>query len=76
MEGAVDRLKAQIPGLPLKQRAELAYFLLQSLDVEEDSDAESAWRAELYRRLAGIQSGAVKGIPAEQGFDELRKKLA
>lgn len=76
MVEVVDSLKTQIAGLPVKQRAELAYFLLQSLDVEEDSDAESAWKAELDRRFAEIRSGAVEGIPAEQVFEELRKRLS
>ena len=49
--------------LPEPDRAELAAFLIDSLDQEVDEDAHSAWDSEILRRLAELDSGAVKPIP-------------
>jgi putative addiction module component (TIGR02574 family) len=76
MPEVVERLKSQMAGLPANERAELALFLIRSLDAEEDVDAEAAWKVELDRRFAEIHSGDVKGIPADEVFAELRKKLS
>ena len=51
-----------------------AHFLIQSLDEETDAGADTAWETEIMRRVAEIESGAVKGIPAEKVFAEMRKK--
>ena len=41
-------------------RAELAAELLASLDGPTDPDAESAWNAEIERRVAAIEAGTVR----------------
>src|SRR4029453_11089475 len=41
-------------------RAALAGSLLESLDTEVDEDAEAAWATEVNRRVAELDSGAVK----------------
>ena len=46
--------------LPLRKRAKLARDLLRSLDEGEDVDAESAWLEEIRRRMAEVETGAVK----------------
>lgn len=69
-----EKLKVELDKLPLEQRAELAQYLIRSLDEEEDEEAEQAWAAELDRRAAQIKNGEVKGKPAEQVFSELREK--
>jgi putative addiction module component (TIGR02574 family) len=46
--------------LDIDARAELAAELLASLDGPADPDAESAWAAEIARRIAAIESGAAK----------------
>jgi putative addiction module component (TIGR02574 family) len=40
-------------------RAELAAELLASLDGPADTDAEAAWDAEIDRRVAAIEAGAI-----------------
>jgi len=57
---------------PIEARAALAGSLLESLDVEVDQDAEAAWAIEVNRRLAELDSGAVKMIP----WAEVRRRLA
>jgi putative addiction module component (TIGR02574 family) len=41
-------------------RAALAAELLASLDGPADPDAESAWNAEIERRVAAIEAGTVR----------------
>lgn len=66
-------LKLQLAELARRERAELAMFLIQSLDDGSDDDAAEAWEAELNRRVAEIKQGRARGIPAEQVFAELRR---
>lgn len=72
-ETVVD-LKTQLAQLPEQDRAELAHFLIGSLDSEVDADIDTAWVMELERRKEEITSGRANGIPAEQVFARLREK--
>jgi putative addiction module component (TIGR02574 family) len=74
MSKAVERLKNELAGLSIEDRAELAHFLLESLPPDDDIDDEAAWVEELNRRMEEIDSGQAVGIPAEQVFAELRLK--
>ncbi len=76
MTNTLERLKAELQTLSDQERAELAHFLLRSLDQQEDADAEAAWDAELTRRAADIEGGKVVGKPATQVFAELREKYS
>jgi putative addiction module component (TIGR02574 family) len=58
--------------LPSEARAALAGSLLDSLDTEVDEEAEAAWANEVNRRVAELESGAVKTIP----WAEVRRRLA
>jgi putative addiction module component (TIGR02574 family) len=73
---AIEQLKAELAGLTEPQRADLAHFLLESLDPSVDSDADAAWDAELARRADEIQRGTAVGKPADQVFAELREKYS
>ena len=57
--------------LPTEARAALAGSLLDSLDTDVDEDAEAAWATEVNRRVAELDSGAVKTIP----WSEVRRPL-
>jgi putative addiction module component (TIGR02574 family) len=70
-----EKLKSELSRLSPKDRAELAHFLLHSLD-DTDPVAEAAWDAELADRLKEIKSGNAKGEPAAKVFAELRKKYS
>jgi putative addiction module component (TIGR02574 family) len=76
MTEAAEKLKAELGRLPAQDRAELAHFLLDSLEEEADPDVEAAWDAELVRREAEIRSGKATGEPADKVFGELRKKYS
>jgi putative addiction module component (TIGR02574 family) len=77
MASAMEELKAELAGLTEQERAELAYFLLDSLDeTGDEAEVEAAWDAELARRADEIQRGTAVGKPADQVFAELREKYA
>jgi putative addiction module component (TIGR02574 family) len=73
MAETLEHLKQELGTLTAQERAELAHFLISSLDEEADPEAEAAWEAELARRVSEIKSGKVSGKPAAQVFGELRQ---
>lgn len=75
MSVTLESLKSQLGVLPSRDRAELAQFLIDSLEPGSDVDAETAWEAELARRVADIRAGRVTGKPADQVFAELRERF-
>ena len=46
-----------------QERATLAACLIDSLDNEHDQDHQSAWDAEILRRVEQLDSDAVQPIP-------------
>lgn len=73
MTGAVEQLIFQASNLSAPERAELAYFLLSSLEPEEEG-AQDAWQAEISRRVAEIRGGSAAGRPVEEVLAELRER--
>ena len=73
MTEAVEQLKSRAGSLTIPERADLAYFLLTSLEPEEEG-AEAAWEIEIGRRVAEIESGQAVGRPAEEVLAELRDR--
>ena len=69
----IEILEAQALKLTNSERARLAERLLASLD--EDSEIEEAWAAEVERRLADVESGRVQMIPADEAIARARKSL-
>lgn len=67
-------LKVQLAQLSAQNRAELAEFLIDSLDPETDADALQQWNRELARRLDQIRTGDVQGIPLEVAMQQLRAR--
>ena len=59
-----------------EERAELAYELILSLDDTRDKEVETAWDAEIERRVREIKSGKAKGRPAEDILAEIRAKYS
>ncbi len=74
MSATAEKIRGELVALSPEERAELAHFLIRSLDGAADSDAEQAWDAELSRRADEIRSGTATGQPAEEVFAELRAK--
>jgi len=74
MNAAAEKIRTELSNLSEEDRAELAQFLIASLDEGADSDAEAAWDAELERRAEEIRGGQASGEPAGKVFSELRAK--
>ncbi|HVC10307.1 MAG TPA: addiction module protein [Burkholderiales bacterium] len=70
----VDELSHKARALPPEDRVRLAEELLASVQ-EVDAEAEAAWEEEIKRRIAEIDSGKAKLIPAEEVFAEVRRLL-
>jgi putative addiction module component (TIGR02574 family) len=73
MTEAVQQLKSQAGALSPAERADLAYYLLTSLEPDEEG-AEEAWRTEIARRVAEIRSGQAVGRPIDDVLAELREQ--
>jgi putative addiction module component (TIGR02574 family) len=67
---AAEILKEAL-ALPAETRAALADSLLDSLDAEVEPNAAEAWRNEVQRRLAELDSGAVETKPWSQARSRL-----
>jgi putative addiction module component (TIGR02574 family) len=70
MPTIIQKIKNQLKKLPISQQAELADFLIESLEQED------AWDKELARRVEEIKSGRARGTPAEKVFAKLREKYS
>lgn len=66
-------LKAQLAELPFEERADLAGFLMATLDDESPIGEETEFDAELRRRIAEIENGTAIGIPASEVFSRMEK---
>jgi putative addiction module component (TIGR02574 family) len=70
MTATAKRLYEQALDLDENERAELAGWLLASLD-DEDQGVDAAWRDEIARRMAEIDSGAVQAVSWEEAREQL-----
>jgi putative addiction module component (TIGR02574 family) len=61
--------------LPREQAVELMDLMLIDTFSEPDPAVEEAWGREIDRRLADLESGRVKGIPAEEVMAKARKSV-
>jgi putative addiction module component (TIGR02574 family) len=73
METQLEILESEALKLTPGERAALAQRLLASLD--EDSEIEDAWAAEIERRIAEVESGAVQVIPIAEALARVRAAL-
>ena len=75
MTPATNKLEEKLLSLPLEERIYLIEKLLKSLNSPNREEIDKAWADEAERRLDELESGKVQGIPAEQVFNEIRKRL-
>ena len=76
MSETAEIMKDQLLSLSVEDRAELAHFLIHSLDEGSDADVEAAWDVELTRRMQKIQDGTEFGESADSVFAGLREIIA
>ena len=76
MSATLAKLQAQAKQLGSEERAQLASFLLETLEPSESGDVSQAWEAEIKARWAEIERGDVELIPATKVFADIRRKLS
>jgi putative addiction module component (TIGR02574 family) len=74
MTTLVDELSQKALELPPEERVRLAERLLATVHVVE-ADVDAAGDEEIKRRLADIENGSARLIPAEEVFAEVRRIL-
>ena len=77
MPVTLEQVVKDARNLPLAELERLVAELIRDLepgDSASPEEIETAWDAEIARRLEEIDSGKVKGIPAEEVFARLRAK--
>ncbi len=71
----VKEIEEEALRLPSSHRAQLAEYLIKSLDEDEDPEAEKLWVEEADRRYQEYKKGKIKAKSAERVFKEARSKL-
>src|SRR5438094_447273 len=61
--------------LPPDDRVEIAESLILSLDEKRAAEIESAWAAEIKRRIDSIDRGEVQLIPWDDMMRSMRERL-
>lgn len=72
----IQKIISEAMQLDSSARAFIVETLLESLEVGTDFEVSAEWRAEIQRRCAEIDSGAVTLIPGDQAIAELRTKYS
>lgn len=73
MSSSVEVLEAEVLQLPVAERARLVERLIASLDI--DPEVEEAWAAEVERRQAQLESGAVTLRPGPETLAKLKAEF-
>jgi putative addiction module component (TIGR02574 family) len=69
----LDQIVDETRQLPTDVVAELVDRILLARHGGIEADVESAWKTEIDRRIAEIDSGKVRGIPIEESLARIRK---
>jgi putative addiction module component (TIGR02574 family) len=78
MGAMLEELENQALQLSPKERGELIHRLIISLDSEPEDTPEAiakAWDEEIARRVADMEAGKTKWIPADEVMTRLRAKV-
>lgn len=67
----LQELKEAVAGLPVDERAELAQFILHSLDDQPEETVRAEWLVLAAERMKQVRVGQVVGVPAEQVLNDL-----
>jgi putative addiction module component (TIGR02574 family) len=75
MPDLLAQLTERAQELAPEDRARLAEELLASLEGDLEPGVDAAWDAALRKRIAEVESGAVKLVPADEVFARVRRAL-
>ena len=75
MSDLVTELSQRARELSPEDRARLAEELLSSLEGDLEPEVDVAWDEELRKRIAEVESGTAKLVPADEVFARVRRTL-
>lgn len=73
MSSLLAELSERARQLPPQERAELAEGLLESLQDGASSEVDTAWDAEILKRISEYELGEVVLSPANEVFAQARR---
>lgn len=73
---SIKEIEAEIRKLPLKDRAALAKWIVESLDELSEAEVDALWAEEAERRLDEMEQGLVAEIPAEEVLRRARAAIS
>ena len=76
MSQSTEELRAELSKLPMQEKADLATYLISSIEAEWDAETETAWDLELARRVDEIKSGGITGENSEGVLKRLLEKYS
>jgi len=65
MSTSLEELQATLSALPAAERADLAHYLLHTLEPAEEG-AAAGWLALAQQRMAAVRAGGVVSVPVEE----------
>lgn len=71
----LQRLRQQALALDDRDRADLAYDLLDTLDPGPAGEFDRAWLDEAERRVADLDAGRTRTVPVEEVLEDVKKRL-
>jgi hypothetical protein len=77
MTRKTQALAQEIAVLPIKERAELAYLILEQLETgrrDDEAEVERAWVQEIHKRRQDLRSGKAKLIDGEEALRSVRNR--
>lgn len=74
MSRKFEAIREQAMKLPIEERGWLRDDLWASSRTARERQIDAAWEVEIERRLAEIEAGTAKLIPAEEVFRKLKEK--
>lgn len=72
----IKELEAEVLGLDIAGRAQLAEKLLLSLDAPTDEENIELWVLEAERRLKALRESKAQTIPADQALQSVRATIS
>ena len=75
MTDLVAELSERARSLAPEDRARLAEELLATLEGDQEPEVDAAWDEEIRKRIAEIESGTVKLLPADEVLARVRRSL-
>ena len=73
MPMSVEQIVSEARRLPREQAAELFDRLLVEAVATPDPEVDAAWKQEIRRRIAEIESGGESGVDGDKVMAELRQ---